>query len=375
MRFRDIPGHDDVKRRLRELVDTGHVPHALLLEGPEGNGKFALARAYVQYLHCEHRTQDGDSCGVCPSCRQHETFNHIDTFFSFPVAKRTGGKVTISDDYLAEFRSFITEHPYMDFEEWLAALDSPTSQPQIFVDEGAELLRKLNFKARSSNFKAVLMWLPERLKTETANKLLKLIEEPYEDTIFVLTSNKPAEILPTIYSRTQRIAVRRYPDSEVEAFLTGRGIDAGAAAELARLAEGNLNAALRLSTVPREKVQMLDIFADLMRKGFKRDLPGLRKWALDMGAKGREQQMQFISYCARLFRENLMLHTSAGGAVTTLTPAEAQFSSRFHPFVNERNVIGLFNAMNDAHRDISANGNAKIIFFDLAIKIVMLIRK
>lgn len=375
MKFRDIPGHEDVKARLRGLVDSRHIPHALLLEGPEGTGKYALARAYVQYLHCERRTPDGDSCGECPSCVQHESFNHIDTFYSFPVAKRNGGKATVSDDYIKEFEQFMTEYPFMDFERWTEALDNPSAQPQIFVDEGAELMRKLNFKARSTDYKAVLLWLPERLKTETANKLLKLIEEPHADTIFVLTSDKPSEILPTIYSRTQRIGVRRYPDSEVEAFLTARGIDRPTAVEHARLAEGSLNAALRLCASTDDKTPMLDLFADLMRKGFKRDLPGLRKWASDMAAKGREPQLQFVDYCSRLFRENLMFHTGAGEALTTLTPAEAGFSSRFHPFVNERNVIGLTDAMTDARRDIAANGNAKIIFFDLAIKVVMLIRK
>ena len=329
----------------------------------------------MQYLHCERRTPDGDSCGECPSCVQHESFNHIDTFYSFPVAKRNGGKATVSDDYLKEFEQFMTEYPFMDFERWTEALDNPSAQPQIFVDEGAELMRKLNFKARSTDYKAVLLWLPERLKTETANKLLKLIEEPHADTIFVLTSDKPSEILPTIYSRTQRIGVRRYPDSEVEAFLTARGIDRPTAVEHARLAEGSLNAALRLCASTDDKTPMLDLFADLMRKGFKRDLPGLRKWASDMAAKGREPQLQFVDYCSRLFRENLMFHTGAGEALTTLTPAEAGFSSRFHPFVNERNVIGLTDAMTDARRDIAANGNAKIIFFDLAIKVVMLIRK
>ncbi len=375
MKFRDIPGHEDVKARLRGLVDSRHIPHALLLEGPEGTGKYALARAYVQYLHCERRTPDGDSCGECPSCVQHESFNHIDTFYSFPVAKRSGGKATVSDDYLKEFEQFMTEYPFMDFERWTEALDNPSAQPQIFVDEGAELMRKLNFKARSTDYKAVLLWLPERLKTETANKLLKLIEEPHADTIFVLTSDKPSDILPTIYSRTQRIGVRRYPDSEVEAFLTARGIDRPTAVEHARLAEGSLNAALRLCASAGDKTPMLDLFADLMRKGFKRDLPGLRKWASDMASKGREPQLQFVDYCSRLFRENLMFHTGAGEALTTLTPAEAGFSSRFHPFVNERNVIGLTDAMTDARRDIAANGNAKIIFFDLAIKVVMLIRK
>lgn len=375
MKFSDIPGHDDVKSRLRELVDTGRVPHALLLEGPEGTAKFALARAFVQYLHCRNRTSDGDSCGHCPACVQHETFNHIDTFFSFPVVKRVSGKPAVSDDYLPEFRSYIQEHPYMDFEPWLEALDNPKTPPRIFVDEGAELLRKLNFQARTADYKAVLMWLPENMNVETANKLLKLIEEPHPDTVFVLTSDRPEEILPTIYSRTQRIVVRRYPEETVESFLVQRGVAGESATELARLAEGNLNTAIRLSADADGSATMLDAFADLMRKGFKRDLPGLRKWADTMAAKDRKRAIQFVDYCARIFRENLLLHTSAGAYLTSLTPAEAKFSERFHPYVNERNVIGLFNAMNDAHRDIAANGNAKIIFFDLAIRVVMLIRK
>ncbi|MDE6278142.1 MAG: DNA polymerase III subunit delta [Muribaculaceae bacterium] len=374
MKFSDIPGHEEEKRRLRELVDTGRVPHALLLEGPSGSGKFALARAYVQYLHCQNR-ENGDSCGHCPACRQHESFNHADTLFTFPVAKRGSGKPTLSEDWLSEFREFITESPFMDFDKWLTALDSPTSQPQIFVEEGSELIRKLNYKARSSEYKAVLLWLPERLHPSTANKLLKLIEEPYSDTIFVLTSDKPSEILPTIYSRTQRIFVRRYADEDVESFLVHTGVDPAVAGELARMAEGSLTEALKLSSSADDGMQMLAIFADLMRKGFKRDLPALRKWANDMSTKGRERQVRFVDYCARLMRENLMLHTSAGKYVTTMTPEEAKFSVRFHPFVNERNVIALFDAMNDARRDILANGNSKMVFFDLAIKILMQIRK
>lgn len=374
MKFSDIPGHEDVKARLRELVDSGHIPHALLLEGPEGSAKYALARAYVQYLHCTARTPEGDSCGKCPACLQHQNFNHIDTHFSFPVVKRSGSKPAVSADYIREFQTFISEHPWMDAEQWLIALDNPTAQPAIYVEEGAELLRKLNYKARSSERKAVLLWLPERMREETANKLLKLIEEPHADTVFVLTSDSPMEILPTIYSRTQRISVPRYSDDEIRSFLEEHGVDPDMASELAPLAEGSLNEALRLSA-GSEKIALLDTFADLFRKGFKRDLPGLKQWAADMASLGRERQIQFVDYCARLIRENLMLHTAAGEALTSLTPAEKQFSSRFHPFVNERNIISLFNAMNDAHRDIAANGNARIVFFDLAVKIVMNIKK
>lgn len=375
MKFSDIPGHSEVKQRLRHLVDSRKVPHSLLLEGPEGSAKFALARAFTQYLHCQNKTPQGDSCGVCPACVQHQTFNHIDTFFSFPIVKRGSNKITISDDYLDIFREFISENPFMDFSLWLEALDHPSSQPSIYVDEGSELLRKLNFKAKVSEYKVVLIWQPERMRAETANKLLKLIEEPHADTIFIMTSAKPNEILPTIYSRTQRISVKRLSDNEIQDFLSNRGISPEYASSIAKMADGNLNSALRLSSKENESSSFLALFADLMRRGFKRDLPALRKWANEMGAKNREQQIEFVDYCAYLFRENLLLNTSAGKYISTMTREEANFSERFHPFVNSRNVLGLFNAMNDAKRDIAANGNGKIIFFDIALKVLMLIKK
>ena len=222
MRFADIPGHEDVKRRLRQMVDEGRIPHALLFEGPAGSGKFALARALAQYIHCSHRTPEGDSCGECPECRQHQTFNHIDTVYSFPVVKK-GGKPAVSDDYIDDFREFMAKYPYMDFDRWLMALDNINAQPQIYVEEGNSLLRRLSFMARQSQYKIVLLWLPERFKEETANKLLKLVEEPFGDTIFLMVSNNSRRILPTIYSRTQRISVKRYDDYELMSILEGMG--------------------------------------------------------------------------------------------------------------------------------------------------------
>lgn len=373
MRFADIHGHAEVKEHLRHLADEGHIPHAILLEGPAGSGKFALARAFAQYIHCTNRTPDGDSCGHCPACLQHESFNHIDTFFSFPVVKK-GGKPTISDDYLPEFRDFMSAHPYMDFDHWVEALDNINAQPQIYVEEGNELLRRLNYMARQSAFKVVLMWLPERLKEETANKLLKLVEEPFADTIFIMVSNNPRRILPTIYSRTQRVGVKRYADSEIEAILTAGGIPAETASDVSRIAQGNVNEALSLAGMSKDRLKFLDSFATLMRMAYQRKVAELRKWSNDMAASGREPAMQFLDYSARLLRENLMLHTGVEDLIT-LNAAERNFCSRFHPFVNERNVLGLFSVLNDARRDIGVNGNAKIIFFDLAIKVIMLLRK
>lgn len=373
MRFADIYGHDDVKRRLREMADSGRIPHALLLEGPDGTAKFALARAFAQYIHCTNRTPDGDSCGVCPSCRQHQSFNHIDTVFSFPVVK-IKSKPTVSDDWAAEFHEFMSECPYMDFDRWLVKLDNINAQPQIFVEEGNELLRRLTFMSRQASFKVALMWLPERLKEETANKLLKLVEEPFSDTIFVMVSNNPRGILPTIYSRTQRIAVRRYTDEELVAILLSMGFSESAANDAARISAGNVNEALKLADVESERLNYFRLFVELMRKAYGRKVAELRAWSLEVAALGREPQMQMIDYFCRLVRESFLMHLDDPRLIT-LNASELAFTIKFFPFINERNVEDMMALFDAARRDIAANANAKIVFFDLAVRVIMLLRR
>lgn len=373
MKFADIYGHDDVKARLREMADTGRLPHALLLEGPSGAAKFALARAFAQYIHCTNRTPEGDSCGCCPSCRQHESFNHIDTVYSFPVVKKSG-RPALSDDYLDVFREFMGKYPYMDFDHWLEALDNINAQPQIYVEEGNELLRRLTFMARQAKFKIVLLWLPERFKEETANKLLKLIEEPFGDTIFIMVSNNSRGILPTIYSRTQRITVRRYNDDEVAEILERRGIAPEVAADTARIAAGNINEALKLAEVSADRIKFFDLFVSLMRKAYSRKVGELRQWSVDVAGLGREPAMQFIDYSARLIRESFIMHLS-DPRLLTLNSAELAFTIKFFPFINEKNILDMVSLFDDARRDIAANANGKIVFFDLAVKVIMLIRR
>ncbi len=372
MKFADVAGHEEVKRRLREMVDNDRIPHALLLEGPSGSGKFMLARAFAQYIHCQHR-HNGDSCGQCPSCRQHQAFNHIDTIYSFPVVKKSG-RTALSDDYREQFSEFISESPYMDFDRWVTKLDNINAQPMIYVEEGAELLRRLTYMTRSSRFKTVLLWLPERLKEETANKLLKLVEEPFGDTIFIMVSNNGRGILPTIYSRTQRIAVQRYSDSELEGVLQAQGMDAAQAADMARIADGSVNQAWKTASVSTERRKYFDLFAELMRKAYGRKVLELRGWSKAVAELGREPQMQFIDYCCRLIRESFVMHLHVD-SLLTLSAAERGFVDRFFPFINEKNVVDMIELFNRSRRDIAGNGNAKIIFFDLAVRVIMLIRR
>lgn len=374
MRFADIPGQEATKQRLRDMADRGHIPHALLLEGPQGVGKFALIRALAQYIHCTDRTPDGDSCGRCAACLQHQSFNHIDVIYSFPVLKKNS-KPTISDDYADEFHDFMRECPVMDFEQWLPRLGNVNGQPVMYVDEANELLRRLNLKARQSRYKIVLMWLPERLNTDTANKLLKLVEEPYDDTIFLMSSDNPRGILPTIYSRTQRISVPRYSEQEITATLMAEtGIDREAAANAAALADGSMSTAYQLAGLDKERQRYLDLFIQLMRLAWQRKVLELRAWSLDAAALGRESSIRFYDYCVRMVRENF-IYNIGDDRLVALTQAERQFSSKFSPFINERNVEDIASTLDAARNDTAQNGNAKIIAFDLAVKIILLLRR
>lgn len=373
MRFADIPGQEHTKQRLREMVDSGRIPHALLLEGPQGVGKYALIRAMAQYIHCTARS-GGDSCGRCPACLQHQSFNHIDVMYSYPVLKKDS-KPTVSDDYAAEFREFIKESPIMDFEQWLPRLGNVNGQPKIYVEEANELLRRLNLKARQARYKIVLMWLPERLNQDTANKLLKLVEEPYNDTIFLMASDNPRGILPTIYSRTQRINVPRYGEAEIAAILQSEtGIDATTAADAAAISDGSLVTAYHMAGLNKERQLHLELFMRLMRLAWQRKVIDLRAWSVDIAALGREGQMRFYDYCARMIRENF-IYNIGNDSLVAMTGDERGFSAKFAPFINERNVEDLSATLDAARNDTALNGNAKIISFDLAVKVILLLRR
>lgn len=372
MKFSDIPGHEDVKRHLRSLVDDNRLPHALLLQGPEGSAKFALARALAQYIHCTDR-QNGDSCGRCPSCRQMQSFNHIDTVFSFPVIK-TAGKPAYSNDYIKEFAAFVEQHPWMDFDGWLSALGDPNTLPLIYVDEGVELIRRLSFTSHASRYKLALLWLPERLKEDCANKLLKLVEEPFPDTVFIMTSDNPRGILPTIYSRVQRVDVPRYTSAEMENWLAGQGIsDPVQGADIARLSEGNLNRALRLKDQGSENAGFFDAFVSLMRLAYTRNIASLKKWSTDLGTRKRETQIRFLDYCCRMLRENFVYNLHRPN-LNLETAQEGEFSTRFARFITERNVVGLLDAFTKARNDIAQNANGKIVFFDVSLTVILLLK-
>lgn len=373
MKFSDIPAHEDIKARLSALVDDNRLPHALLLEGPEGVGKFALARALAQYIHCENR-MDGDSCGICPSCRQHLTFNQADTFYSFPILKAQSA-TAVSDDLMPQWKEYLAQNMFMGFENWLSALNNPNGQPLIYSAESMNIIRKFSTTSYSTRFKVLLMWLPERMQPDCANKLLKVIEEPMDDSILIFVSDNPGEILPTIYSRMQRIKVKRLSDMVVADYLKAHyslsDIDADA---IAHLAEGSILKAEQQLSVSDENKLFLDLFKGLMRDAYQHKVAALKKWTSDVAALGREAEMRFIDYCERMMRENFILNLQFPGLVY-LNADEQAFCRNFSPFINERNVESLLREFSAAKADIAANGNAKIVLFDLAIKVILLLKR
>lgn len=259
----------------------------------------------------------------------------------------------------------------MDFRRWPEMLGKPNGQPVIYVDEADVLRRKLSMAARSSDLNIAFVWLPERMNEATANSLLKLIEEPEPGSMFIMVSNSPADILPTIYSRCQRIELRRLSDSEV-AEVIGRGLDPADALAAAHVAEGNIIAA-RDSLGSSTSRKNLDLFMQLMRMAYQRKIADLKLWSETVAALGRDNICRFLEYCQHMVRENFILNLQVP-ELNYLTADESQFSSRFFPFINERNVEGLIKELNEAETDIRGNVGAKIVLFDLAIKVIMLLK-
>ncbi len=374
MKFSDIIGNEAAKRQLRLMIDNERMPHALLLTGPQGIGKLAMARAAAQYLHCEHRT-NGDPCGVCPSCRQHQTFNHADTFFSFPVIKGKSNSKPTSDDYIAEWKHFLTENPIENYQYWLRELNNENAQPQIYAGESANIITKMSYASYTAKYKVMILWLPEKMNEECANKLLKIIEEPYPDSIFLMVSDAPKEILPTIYSRLQIIELKKLSTDELAIYLMQRyNLSRQDAIAVAAPANGNIIAAQEAMSLNGESKEFFEKFMSLMRLAYSRDLKKLKSWSEEINNFKREKIKRFMQYLSRMVRENYIynLHHTE---LNYLNQAEEQFSSRFAPFINDGNAERMIAEIENVERDIQGNANGKIVLFDFAIKVTILIKR
>ena len=378
MKFGDVIGQEEIKQRLRRMVSEDRVPHAMMFCGPQGSGKMALAVAFASYLLCRDRT-DGDSCGACRQCAMTGKLAHPDLHFSYPVIRPSGTgsehKMS-SDDFADEWRRMLSQGVYFTMDQWLAEMNAANQQALMGVGESDLLIRKLSLKSSQGGYKVVIIWLPERMNAECANKMLKLLEEPPAETVFVMVCEEPEKLIETIRSRAQRIDVRRIDDASIErALIERRGIDTDAAHRLARAANGSWLAALEELDADNEKRQFLDLFISLMRLAYMRKIKDLRKWSETAAALGREKQRRMLAYFMRLVRENFM-YNFHNPQLCYMTRDEENFARNFAPYINEANVIEMSELMNRAMRDIGQNANAKIVLFDMATHIIVsLIRK
>ncbi len=372
MYFKDIIGQETVKQRLRLEVREGRVPHAQLFAGPEGTGALPLAIAYARFLLCTRRGEE-DACGTCPSCVKLNKLAHPDLHFVFPVVKRKGGGDTVSNDYIREWRELAISTPYFGMNHWLDAMGAENQQAQIFVKESDELVRKLSLKSSEGGYKVVIIWLPEKMKVECANKLLKLLEEPPAQTVFLLVSEEPDRILPTILSRTQRINVPRLEDAEIaEALKVRFGLQDTDAAETARLAEGSYLQALEIIHLSEDTQLFFGLFVSLMRLAYQRKVKEMREWSDTVAAMGRERQKDFLTYCQRMVRESFVSNFHRK-EMNYMNREEENFTIRFAPFINERNVMGITDELAEAQTHIEQNVNPRMVFFDFALKMIVLL--
>lgn len=355
--------------RLRNLADNNRLPHAIMLCGPQGSGKMALAIALATHLL---NTSDQARTML-------DNFQHPDLHFAFPIIRPKGAssdKKFDSDDYMAEWLEMLRANgAYFDLPTWLNNIKVENQQSAIPVAESDRLTRILSMKSNQGGKKIAIIWLPEKMNIECANKMLKLIEEPPTDTHFIMVSLHPELLLETIRSRVQRFEVKPVDqDDIIEALTKKRGLSEEDATRTARIAGGNWLKAVSLLEPGNEENLFFDLYVMLMRLAYARKVSDLKKWADQCAGIGREKQIRMLQAFQRLTREYFMYNFHKT-ELTYMTQEEEQFAQKFAPFINENNVIGMYELFQRTIRDIGQNANAKIQFFDLTMKMAVFIHK
>ncbi|MDR0686739.1 MAG: DNA polymerase III subunit delta [Dysgonamonadaceae bacterium] len=378
MLFGNVIGQHEIKRQLTKSARSGNIPHARMITGNEGTGKLAIAIAYARYLCCTDRSEE-DSCGRCPSCIKFNKLVHPDLHFAFPIIKNDKKKKETCDDYLKEWREFVLKNPYFNYNRWLDFIDAGNSQGLIYTRESETIVHRLNLRAYESEYKTVIIWLPEKMHELCANNLLKMIEEPPANTIFLLVSEAPDMVLPTIRSRTQHLHV---PPIDKEAIgeelkkLAGAGgqtFDQTDIKRLIRLARGSRIRLEELLENTDSSRESLELFKSIMRSGWERNIQKMRTNSDKFAAMGRERQKKFLSYANNFIRENFFFKLNLP-EINYLNKEEIEFAEKFSEYINENNVISLIDEFTTAEQHIESNVNPKTVFFDLSLKTAILIK-
>lgn len=374
MQFNEVIGQTAVKQQLKQMLTEERMPHALLFAGPEGCGKLPMALALAQKLLCQHPTADNEPCTTCQNCLMAQKLAHPDLHFIFPTIKSKGqNSPSVSDQFLTEWRQQIADTPYFSRQTWLNRLKVEKQQSLINVADAANIISKLSSVSSQGGYRVVIIWLAEQMNLQCANKMLKILEEPPQKTVFILTSDHPERLLPTILSRTQRIDFSPLSTDELkEAVETYNGLEGRDALMVARAAAGSYINALEQVTMNAERAQFFDLFVLFMRLCYMRKIKDLFEWSQQLSMWGREKQKAFLEYAQRLIRENF-IYNFHNPELNYMNAKESDFAVNFARFINERNVIGITEEIENAQRDIEQNVNANMVFFDFSLKMIVLL--
>jgi DNA polymerase-3 subunit delta' len=364
VQFQQVIGQSTLKRELIREIETGKIAHAQLLQGAAGNGGLPLALAFSQYLFCTNR-QAEDSCGQCASCQKVQQLQHPDLHFVFPVVLSIG---KTSDLFLADWRAQIQLNPYFDLFQWTERIDNKLRKPVIGTDESKEIIKKLNLKGYEGGYKVMIIWQPEEMNADCANKLLKILEEPPAKTLFLLVSEDASKLMITIQSRTQLIRVPKINTTDLSTYLqqtknqTRTNADAVAA-----FADGSLLAALAYLDTTENQEQQRDQFIQLMRVCYKKEVLSMMNWADDLAAIGKERQKLFIQYTLHMLRQSILTNYM-GDTLTKVSAEEAAFLEKFAPFISGNNIREFITTLDSAYYQIDRNANARILFTQLCFQ-------
>ncbi|WP_066223084.1 DNA polymerase III subunit [Formosa haliotis] len=378
MLFKDILGQDHIKNHLTQSVDNGRIPHAQLFVGPEGSGTLPLAIAYAQYILCKNSAGENntgnDSCNL-----KFNSFSHPDLHFAFPVTTTSSIKShPVSSHFLTEWRQLLKEQPYGNLFDWYKMLGVENKQGQIGVDEAQDIVKALSLKAYEGGYKVMIIWMAEKMNVSAANKLLKLIEEPPEKTVFILIAEEEQNIINTIRSRCQVLHFPALAEDVIKtALVKAYELNESVATKIAHQANGNYNKACDLVYHDSEDTQFEDWFVLWVRsafkaKGNKAAIHDIINWSEEIAKTGRETQKQFLHFCMDFFRQAMLLNYGADDLVY-LEPKTAFKLEKFAPFIHNGNILEIYEAIQDAIYHIERNGNSKIVLTDLSIKLTRLL--
>ena len=372
MYFSDFSGQDSTKTQLLDLFKSKRVPHALLLNGDEGCGHLQLAISFSSLLLCQAPTPF-DACKKCSSCKMIEKYQHPDLHFSYPIHLSKTEHSETSDDQRSSFFEVLEKYKCLVKKTWYSKMGNENKQGVIGVKESQSILTKISLKSFFGNAKILVMWMPELMNIQAANKLLKLIEEPPKNTYFIFVSNDQSKILPTINSRLQSIKVPRLKDDNISTFLGERfQIEPSSAKNIAKISKGNLNRAITIHLDAGISETNRSLFVNWMRLCYSRNIADTIDWVNEFSKIGREQIKDFIIYSLEMYRQCIMGNYNM--VIEGVSESERSFLEKFKPFINNQNISEINSIMNEAYFHMERNANPKILMLDVSIKLYKLLR-